>query len=124
LWAGDGLFDPDAVPLSSGTIPSWKASWVASVCFTLRARGNLGPFGPRSSTVSTVLPFLKVLLGSGRFEVFGAWSEKSDGAAVAGLHHFVDSPLSSFLFVWACFVVAPAFSVFGTLILMWLLYKI
>jgi hypothetical protein len=29
-----GLSDPDAVPLSSGTIPSWRASWEASIYFT------------------------------------------------------------------------------------------
>jgi hypothetical protein len=44
-----------------------------------------------------VLSFLKMLLGSGRFGVLGAWWEKSKGAAVTGLHLFVASPLSSFL---------------------------
>jgi hypothetical protein len=34
-----GLSDPDAVPLSCGTIPSWRASWEASVYFTL-SRGK------------------------------------------------------------------------------------
>jgi hypothetical protein len=45
-----------------------------------------------------VLPLLKVLLGYGHFDVLGAWWEKSEGAAVAGLHRFIDSSLSSFLF--------------------------
>jgi hypothetical protein len=39
LWRGSGeisvgLSDPDVVPLSSGTIPSWRASWEASAYFT------------------------------------------------------------------------------------------
>jgi hypothetical protein len=33
---------------------------------------TLGPFGPGSSAVSTMLSFLKVLLGSRRFGVLGA----------------------------------------------------
>jgi hypothetical protein len=41
----------------------------------LRARETLGPSGPGSSTVSTVFPFLKVLLGSGHFGVLRAWWE-------------------------------------------------
>jgi hypothetical protein len=41
--------------------------------------------------------------------------EKSEGAAVAGLLRFVNSPLSSFLFFWACLVVAPAFLYFEPL---------
>jgi hypothetical protein len=34
---------------------------------------TLGPFGPGNSAVSTVLLFLKVLLGSRRFGVLGVW---------------------------------------------------
>jgi hypothetical protein len=34
---------------------------------------TLGPSGPGSNDVSTVLPFLRVLLGSGRAGVLGAW---------------------------------------------------
>jgi hypothetical protein len=34
--------------------------------------------------------------------------EKSEGAAVAGPLRFVNSPLSPFLFFWACLAVAPA----------------
>jgi hypothetical protein len=37
--------------------------------------------------------------------------EKSEGAAVAGLHRFVDTSLSSFLFFGHVFVVAPTFFV-------------
>jgi hypothetical protein len=33
------MSDPDAVPLLSGTIPRWRASWEASVYFTL-SRGK------------------------------------------------------------------------------------
>jgi hypothetical protein len=55
---------------------------------------TLGPSGPGSSVVSMVFPFLKVLVGSGLFGV---------------LHRFVDSPMSSFLFFWACFAIAPTF---------------
>jgi hypothetical protein len=36
---------------------------------------TLGPSGPGSSTVSTVFPFLKVLLGSSCFGVLRAWWE-------------------------------------------------
>jgi hypothetical protein len=31
----------------------------------------------------------------------------SEGAAVAGLHHFVDSPLSLFLFILGMFMILP-----------------
>jgi hypothetical protein len=56
--------------------------------------------------------------------VLGAWWEKPEGAAVAGLHHFVASPLSSFLLFGHVFVVAPA-PLFLTLVsLMWLPYNI
>jgi hypothetical protein len=56
-----------------------------------------------------VLPFLKVLLGSGRFRVLGAWWEKSESVAAAGLHHFVASPLSSFFIYFGhIFDVSPA----------------
>jgi hypothetical protein len=37
--------------------------------------------------------------------------EKSEGATVAGLHRFVDSSLSSFLFLGHVFVVALTFFV-------------
>jgi hypothetical protein len=56
-----------------------------------------------------VHPFLKVLLGSRRSGVLGAWWEKSEGASVAGLHRFVDSPLSSFLFFLGMFSMSPIF---------------
>jgi Na+-transporting NADH:ubiquinone oxidoreductase subunit NqrD len=69
---------------------------------------TLGPSGPGSGAVLTVLSFLKGLLGSGRFGVLGAWWEKSEGAAVTGLHLFVASPLSSFLLFWACFCCCPS----------------
>ena len=55
-------------------------------------------------------PFLKGLLGSGCSGVLGAWWKSLDGAADANLRRFVDSLLFSFLFFWACFAVAPAFS--------------
>jgi hypothetical protein len=58
-----GLSEPNTVPLSRGTIPSWRALWEASVYFT-PSRG-----GPGSSAVSTVFSFLKVLLGSRCFGV-------------------------------------------------------
>jgi hypothetical protein len=54
-----------------------------------------------------VHPFLKVLLGFRRSGVLGAWWEKSEGVAVAGLHRFVDSLLSSFLLFWAFFLLSP-----------------
>jgi hypothetical protein len=73
---------------------------------------TLGPSGPGSSAVSMVHPFLKVLLGSRRSGVLGAWWVKSEGAAVASLHRFVDSPLSSFLSFWACFCCRPNISLF------------
>jgi hypothetical protein len=76
---------------------------------------TLGPSGPSSSAVSMVLPFLKVLLGSRRSRVLGEWWEKSEGTAVAGLHRFVHSSLSSFIFFWHAFVVAPAFLCFKLL---------
>jgi hypothetical protein len=41
--------------------------------------------------------------------------EKSEGATVAGLLRFVNSPLSPFLFFWACFAVALAFLCFESL---------
>jgi hypothetical protein len=51
---------------------------------------TLGPSGPNGSTVSTVLPFLNVLLGSRHFGVLGEWCEKSKGASVVSLQHFID----------------------------------
>jgi hypothetical protein len=72
---------------------------VGSLCLLYSESGKtLGPSGPGNSAVLTVHPFLKVLLGSRRSGVLGAWWKKSEGAAVAGLYRFVDSPLSSFLF--------------------------
>jgi hypothetical protein len=66
--------------------------------------------------MSTASPFLKVLLGTGCFGVLGAWEEKTGGAAVAGHHCFVTSPLLLFLFfLGMCFAVAPAFSLFELL---------
>jgi hypothetical protein len=56
-----------------------------------------------------VFSFLKVLLDMGHFEMSGAWWKKTEGAAIAGYHCFVTSPLLSFLFSWACFATAPAF---------------
>jgi hypothetical protein len=73
---------------------------------------TLGPSGPGSGTVLMVLSFLEVLLGSLCFGVLGAWWKNLEDAAVAGLHRFVDSPLSSFLFFWACFCCCPTFSLF------------
>jgi hypothetical protein len=68
-------------------------------------------------------PFLKVLLGTRRFDVLGAWWEKTEGAAVAGHHRFVTSPLLSFSFLFGhVFAVAPAFSWFRTIVSVWLLY--
>jgi hypothetical protein len=78
---------------------------------------TLGPSGLGSSAVLTTLPFLKVLLGSGRFGVLGTWREKSKGAAVAGLHHFVASPLSLFLLFWACFCCCPSTFVLNSYII-------
>jgi hypothetical protein len=69
-----------------------------------------------------VFPFLKVLLGTGRFEVLGAWSKKTEGASVAGHHRFVTSPLLSFSFFRHIFAITPAFSWFQTIISVWLLY--
>jgi hypothetical protein len=63
------------------------------------------------------------MLGSRRFEVLGAWWEKSEGAAIVGLHQFVDSPSSSFLLFGLIFATATTFSLFQTLVLLvWLLY--
>jgi hypothetical protein len=53
--------------------------------------------------------FLKVLLGIGHFEMLGVWWKKTEGAAIAGHHCLVTSPLLLFLFSWACFAVVPAF---------------
>jgi hypothetical protein len=44
---------------------------------------TLGPSGLDGSAVSTVLPFLNVLLGSRRFGVLGALWEKSEGAYIS-----------------------------------------
>jgi hypothetical protein len=86
---------------------------------------TLGPSGPDSGAVSTAHHFLKVLLGSRCSGVLGAWWEKSKGAAVAGLHRFVDSSLSLFLFFWVCFCCRPNISLFRTIVSsMWLLYNI
>jgi hypothetical protein len=75
--------------------------------------------------MSMALPFLKLMLGSGHFKVLGAWWEKSEDAAVVGLHRFFDLPLSSFLFFGDVFIVALAFSLFRTLVSSaWLLYNI
>jgi hypothetical protein len=57
-----------------------------------------------------VFPFLKGLLGFGRFGALGAWWDKSEGTAVASHHHFVDPPLLLFFFLLGMFfAVAPAF---------------
>ena len=69
LWAGAGEIpvswsDPDAMPPSSGTIPSWRASWESPVYYTLRTGGNPRTVGLGSSVVSTAFPFLKLLLGT------------------------------------------------------------
>jgi hypothetical protein len=76
----------------------------------------IGPSSPSSSAVLTVSPFLKVLLGSGRSGVLGAWWEKSEDTAVAGLLRFVNSLLSSFLFYWAYFCCCTSISLFQTII--------
>jgi hypothetical protein len=56
-------------------------------------------------------------------EVLGSWWEKTEGAAVAGHHRFVTSPLLSFSFLFGhVFAVAPAFSWFRTIVSVWLLY--
>jgi hypothetical protein len=68
---------------------------------------TLGPFGPGSSAVSMVYPFLKVLLGSRCSGVIGAWWEKSEGAAVAGLHRFVDSSVVFISFLLGMFLLSP-----------------
>jgi hypothetical protein len=73
--------------------------------------------------VLTAFSFLKVLLGTGRFGVLEAWWEKMEGAAVAGPHCCVASPLVPFLFFLGMFfAVAPAFSVDQTVVSLWLLY--
>ena len=69
LWTGAGEIpvswsDPDAVPPSCGTIPSWRALWESPVYYTLRTGGNPRTIGLGSSVVSTTFPFLKVLLGT------------------------------------------------------------
>jgi hypothetical protein len=52
-------------------------------------------------------PFLKVVLGSGRFAMLELWWEKLEGAAVAGLRCFVDLSLLSFLFLLGMFLLLP-----------------
>jgi hypothetical protein len=44
--------------------------------------------------------YLKVLLGTGHFEVLGAQWQKTEGAEVAGHHHFVTSSLLLFYFLF------------------------
>jgi hypothetical protein len=72
--------------------------------------------------VSTAFSFLKVLLGTGRFGVLEARWEKMEGAAVAGHHCCVASPLFLFLFFDMFFAVVLAFSYVQTVVSMWLLY--
>jgi hypothetical protein len=69
---------------------------------------TLGPSGLGSGAVLTVLSFFEGAAWSGRFGVLGVWLEKSEGAAVTGLHLFVASPLSSFLLFWASFCCCPS----------------
>jgi hypothetical protein len=63
-------------------------------------------FGPGSSALSTMFPFLKVLL-RGHLGAFRAWWEKTEGAAVTGYHRLVTSPLLSFLFFLGMFLLLP-----------------
>jgi hypothetical protein len=93
-----GLSDSDAVPpLVAPFLPEWRLGKPRSTL--LRVPGKtLGPTGPGSSAVLTVLPFLKGVLGSRRFGALGAWWDKLEGATVAGLHHLVNSSLPLFLF--------------------------
>jgi hypothetical protein len=73
--------------------------------------------------VSTAFSFFKVLLGTGRLGVLEARWEKMEGAAVAGHHCCVASPLFPFLFLLGMFsAVAPAFSSVQTVVSVWLLY--
>jgi hypothetical protein len=64
-----------------------------------------------------------MLLGTGRLGVLQARWEKMEGAAVAGHHYCVASPLFSFLFFLGMFfAVASAFSFVQTVVSVWLLY--
>jgi hypothetical protein len=73
--------------------------------------------------VLTAFSFLKVLLGTGRLGVLEARWEKMEGAAVAGHHCCVASPLFPFLFFLGMFsAVAPACSYVQTVVSVWLLY--
>jgi hypothetical protein len=49
------------------------------------------------------------MLGSRCFGALGAWWDKSEGAAVADHHHFINSSLPLFLFFGHFFTVALAF---------------
>jgi hypothetical protein len=51
----------------------------------------------RAAAASSSFSFLKVLLGTRRFEVLGVWWNSPDGAAVAGCLCFVDLPVLAFL---------------------------
>jgi hypothetical protein len=99
------LSDQDTVPpqfLPEGHLGNPRST-------LLRVPGEtLGPSGSGSCAVLTVLSFLKGLLGSGRFGALEAWWDKSEGAAVVGLHHLVNSSLPLFFFFWACFCYRPS----------------
>jgi hypothetical protein len=85
LWAGVGRNLCRLVRPLRGAAFEWHHFFLEGVVASLRLlhsrpRETLGPSGQSSRAMSTVLSFLKVLLGSGRFRVLGAWWEKSEGA--------------------------------------------
>jgi hypothetical protein len=92
-------FGPDTVSPSSDTILSWRASWESGVHCTLHTRGN-----PRTYQVWAAAPCrwcspswrcCLVRNVSGCLKRSG---QKTEGAAFAGHHRFVTSPLLLFLF--------------------------
>jgi hypothetical protein len=102
--------DPDALPPSSGTIPSWRPRGNTVPTIRYAPGETLGPSGPSSNAVSTVLPFLKELLGTMCFGVLGARWAKDGGHIHCGsslFRHFTITFIS-FPFGYG-YVVAPTF---------------
>jgi hypothetical protein len=73
-------------------------------------RSLVDRFGLGSSTVSMVFPFLKVLLGMGRFEVLGACWDKARGHISCGslsFRRFAIVVISFFFFLGMLLLLLP-----------------
>jgi hypothetical protein len=117
------LSDPDAVSSSGDTIPSWRASWDSHVHYTLCTRETLGPVwsGQQRRVDGVSLREVAAWYGALR----NAWNvvEKDGGCNDCGSSSFCYFVIASIYFIFGhVFAIVPSFSLFRTIISVWLLY--